>query len=202
MERTPLHLAYLNAFYHPLAQKDTPPYQGCIRVTVSNYIHSEAAPTRTTPHPIFRPIYFRFSLERDSPDSFSLDEQALLAENKAPMYFDRKEWSIVELPEPGKAADRNLLEILVGKLAAAAPGLIDKCKSHRRYKLRQRRSFLNHFALPFRQGLEEKAWYGTIDPTPISLVVREGDFDSYHEERRTVPLPEIRFRHDPLSFLR
>lgn len=200
MERTPLHLAYINAFYYPLNKKDIPPYQGCIRVTISNYIHSEAAPTRTIPHHLFRPIYFCFSLQRKSPDSFALEEKALWAENKAPLYSDRKEWSISELPRPCKASDRKLLEILIRQLQDSAASFLHKCKSHRGYSLRQRRSFLSHFAPPLREKLEGKAWYGTIHSESIELKVREGDFETCYEKKHTA-LPEIRLQHDPWGVL-
>lgn len=201
MERKRAHLAYVNAFYYPSAVKDVPPYQGYIRIKVSNYIRSEAAPIRTTPHGLFHPIYFRFSLPRNSPSSFSLDERPLVAENIAPPYSERKEWKISELTKPSKMTDRELLEILVRRINSSPSFLLASCKNYRIYNPRQRRSFLNHFAMPIREGLEEKTWYGTIEDNPILITVRESDFRSYHEERQPSGLVKSnRFWHDRWSF--
>lgn len=172
----------VNAFYYPKPEQDFPKMmRGYLKATVSNKTETEHG-RKWASNPYF-PVFFVPFIIRDREYSLQCD-LACTALDVTPSYqnISQIRWEMVPLKQPER--ERPRLEAIISKLDSGLPEIMQHTRPLKNRKRAQCLSFLGQFPKPLREGIDERAMYGTIDGRKIEYFIHEHELSTYAGEDR------------------
>ncbi len=172
----------VNAFYYPQPEQDLPKrMEGYLKATVSNKTETEHG-RKWASNPYFPVFFVPFTI---NGAKYILNcARACTALDVPPsgQNISQIRWEMVPLKPPER--ERPRLEAIISKLDSGLPEIMRHTRPLKNRKRAQRLSFLGQFPKPLREGIDERAMYGTINKRKIEYFIHEHELSTYAGEDR------------------